>query len=223
MSFSVRLGGCQDGAHRRLERAHGGKSIRHALALEVRDRPDAAVLAHEEADAQRVRRRDDAQVLEALRQAVVHLHRVGDADLGLAAGHHRHDHLVAGGRLHQHIEAGFFLEHLGDRRCRGVVERGGLQRGEAVGLRRDRLRGQRERGKRDEGDDQSARGRQSDISDRGFHETHSSRRFLSRGPDEPAVPRPMPPRRYLHAVADNARLLTAHPGWVTNRWAGSVP
>ena len=152
----------------------------------------------------------------------MHLHRVGDADLGLAAGHHRHDHLVAGRRLHQHIEAGLFLEHLGDRRCRGVVERGGLQRGEAVGLRRHRLRGQRERGKRDEGDDQSARGRQSDISDRGFHglippvvsclEDLTNRLF----PDRCR-------RDDLHAVADNARLLTAHPGWVTNRWAGSVP
>jgi hypothetical protein len=56
---------------------------------------------------------DDAQVFEALGQTVMHLHRVGDADLGLAAGDHGDDHLVSGGRLHEHVQTGFFFEHLG--------------------------------------------------------------------------------------------------------------
>ncbi len=89
---------------------------------------------------------DDAQILEAaLGHAVVHLHGVGDAELGLAAADHGNDHLVARGRLHQHVEGGLLLEHLGDRRRGGVVERRGLQRGEAVGLRRCRGCSERQR------------------------------------------------------------------------------
>ena len=83
--------------------------------------------------------------LNALRHAVVHLHGIGDAELGLAAADHGNDHLVARGRLHQHVEGGPLLEHLGDRRRGGVVERRGLQRGEAVGLRRRRGRSERQR------------------------------------------------------------------------------
>ena len=150
MSFSLETRRRQDGAHGRFERTHGGKSVRHPLALEVRDRPDAAVLAHEESDAQRVRRRDDAQLLEAFRQAVMHLHRVGDADLGLAAVDHGDDHLVSGGRLHEHVQGGLFLEHLRHRRGGGVVERAGLQRGEAVGLRPGTARGRAQDGAADQ-------------------------------------------------------------------------
>jgi hypothetical protein len=107
----------------------------YALALELGHGPNVAVLAHEESDAQRVRGGDDAQTLEAFRQAVMHLHRVGDADLGLAAVDHGDNHLVAGGGLHQHVHAGLFLQHLGHRRGGGVIERARRQGGEAVGLR----------------------------------------------------------------------------------------
>ena len=68
-------------------------------------------------------------------ERVLRLHDVGDADLDLAAADHRIDHLVAGGRLHQHVDAALLLEHLGDRGRGGVIERAGRQRGEAVGLR----------------------------------------------------------------------------------------
>ena len=129
------IGRRQHRADGRLQRTHRGKSVRDALALEVRNRADVAVLAYEEPDAQRVRCGDDAQVFEALRQTVVHLHRVGDADLGLAAGDHGDDHLVSGGRLHEHVEPRLLFEHLGHRRCRRVIEGAGLQRGEAIGLR----------------------------------------------------------------------------------------
>ena len=68
-------------------------------------------------------------------ETVLRFHDVADADLGFAAPDHRNDHIVAGGGLHQHIDAALVLEHLGDGGRRGVVERAGRQRGEAVGLR----------------------------------------------------------------------------------------
>src|ERR1700674_3847022 len=64
------------------------------------------------------------------RATPVGLHRfgdVGDAEVDLAAVHERQQHRLAGGRLHQHIHAALFLEHAGDGRARGVVERARLQ------------------------------------------------------------------------------------------------
>ena len=56
--------------------------------------------------------------------------RVGDAELGLAAADQRNDDSFAGGGLHQHVQAGLFLEHLGDGGAGGVIERAGLHGGE---------------------------------------------------------------------------------------------
>ena len=91
-------------------------------------------------DAQRVDRADQAQIgllagAGAALGDVDHLGDVGDAHLGLGAADHRDQRGLAGGRLHQHVDAGLFLEHLGDGRPGRVVERARLHRGDAVGLR----------------------------------------------------------------------------------------
>ena len=41
--------------------------------------------------------------------AALRFHDVGDADLHLAAAHHRDKDAFTGGRLHQHVEAGLLL------------------------------------------------------------------------------------------------------------------
>src|SRR5205085_12213673 len=63
------------------------------------------------------------------------LRRVGDAHERLAAVHHRDNHVVPRGGLHQHVDAALLLQHLRDRRGGGVVEAAGRQRGEADRLR----------------------------------------------------------------------------------------
>jgi hypothetical protein len=89
-----------------------------------------------------MRRADDAQILHALGEPVVHLHRIRDSDIHFAAGGHRNDHLVARGGLHEDVQSCLFLENLGNRGSRGVVERARLQRGEAISLCRRHAAGQ---------------------------------------------------------------------------------
>ena len=53
-----------------------------------------------------------------LSSAVFDLENIGDAELGFAAADQRDEHGFAGGRLHHDVQAGLFLQHLGDRRRR---------------------------------------------------------------------------------------------------------
>ena len=141
MSFSVRPAVASIAVRVLVERAHRGIAGRHALALEVGHVDDAAVLAGEEAGAQHIDRADDAQVVLQLAglDALDHLQHVGHAEVDLAARHHRDQHRLAGGRLHQRVHAALFLQRLGDRRRDGVVKRAGLHGGKPVGLRRGGL------------------------------------------------------------------------------------
>ena len=135
----------------------------------------------------------------------MHLHRIGDAELGFAAADHRDDHLVARGGLHQHVHVGFVLQHLGDRGCGRVIERRGLQRGEAVGLRRRRLlRGQHQEDKRKPGGQCPPR-RRLDVLEPNLSLLSSHPSWLCR----PALLRGCVPCQYLHVAAANARLNTS--------------
>ena len=135
-------GGREHGARDDVDRAHGGIADRHALALEVGDRCCMPLSLRTKNGVRSawiapIRRRSvDSR---SSRPSCTSMH-VGDADLGLAAADHGDDHGVAGGRLHQHVDAALFLQHLGDGGRGGVVERARRHRGEAVGLRRGRCR-----------------------------------------------------------------------------------
>src|SRR6185369_17589390 len=68
-----------------------------------------------------------------------------DTELSFAATDQRDEDGFARGRLHDDVCAGLFLEHLGDRRGRRVVERPRLHGGEAVGLRSGDTRAEHKR------------------------------------------------------------------------------
>ena len=124
----------EDRLDHRIDRAH--RRITHAdlLALEVGDGLHRRILAHPEGAAQRMQRTDQAEIgIGGF--CAFDFEDVGDAELGLAARYQRNHDRLAGGRLHHDVEAGLFLQHLGDRRGRGVIERARLHGGKAVGLR----------------------------------------------------------------------------------------
>ena len=122
MSFKVRPPVARIAVRVAVERSHRGIARRHALALEIGDADDAAVLAGEEAHAQHIDRADDAQVVLQLAglDAFDHLQHVGHAEVDLAVRHHRDQHRLAGGGLNQRVHAALFLQRLGDRRGHGV-------------------------------------------------------------------------------------------------------
>jgi hypothetical protein len=89
-----------------------------------------------------------------------HLEDVCNAELGFTPTDQRDQDRLACGRLHHDVEVGLFLEHLGDRRTRRVVERPRLHGGKAVGLRGGDVRTEQDRGETD-GDGNRSENRQS--------------------------------------------------------------